>query len=48
MLYLHVDDWKTPQEETMEALAEVIKKGYVKTIGCSNFRTWRIEKAREI
>lgn len=48
MLYLHVDDWNTPQEETMETLAEVIKKGYVKTIGCSNFRTWRIERAREI
>lgn len=48
MLYLHVEDMKTSQEETMEALAEVIKKGYIKTIGCSNFRTWRIEKAREI
>lgn len=48
ILYLHVDDMETPQEETMEALAEVMKKGYVKTIGCSNFRTWRIERAREI
>ena len=48
MLYLHIDDRETQQEETMEALAEVMKNGYVKTIGCSNFRTWRIEKAREI
>lgn len=48
LLYLHVDDFNTPQEETMEALADVIKKGYVKYIGCSNFRTWRIERARQI
>lgn len=48
MLYLHVDDLCTPQEETMEALAEMCKKGYVRTIGCSNFRTWRIESARKI
>lgn len=32
----------------MEALSTVIKKGYVKHIGCSNFRTWRIERARQI
>lgn len=48
MLYLHVDDYDTPQEETMATLSEIIKKGYVRTIGCSNFRTWRIERAREI
>ena len=48
LLYLHIDDMKTPQEEVMSTLAEVIKKGWVKNIGCSNFRTWRIEKARQI
>jgi len=48
LLYLHIDDMKTPQEEVVSTLAEVIKKGYVKNIGCSNFRTWRIEKARQI
>lgn len=48
LLYLHIDDLYTPQEETMEALATVVKKGYVKAIGCSNFRTWRIERARKI
>lgn len=48
LLYLHVDDMKTEQEETMEALAEVVRKGFVRTIGCSNFRTWRIERARSI
>ena len=48
LLYLHVDDFQTPQEETMSALTEVNKKGCVKNIGCSNFRTWRIERARQI
>ena len=48
LLYLHVDDFTTPLEETMGALSEMISKGYVKTIGCSNFRTWRMERARQI
>lgn len=48
LLYLHVDDYNTSQEETMCALAEMVSKGYVKTIGCSNFRSWRVESARKI
>ena len=27
---------------------ELIDKGLIKEIGCSNFRTWRIESARNI
>lgn len=48
LLYLHIDDLKTPQEETMGALAEIIKSGKVRAIGCSNFDTWRVESARAI
>lgn len=48
LLYLHVDDFKTPQEETMATLSELVDKGVVKAIGCSNFYTWRIESARKI
>ncbi len=48
LLYLHVDDFNTPQEETMHALNAIVKKGVVREIGCSNFLTWRIEKARHI
>lgn len=48
LLYLHVDDFNTPQEETLSTLNELINKGLVKEIGCSNFRTWRIESARNI
>lgn len=48
LLYLHVDDYNTPQEETLGTLNELIKEGLIKEIGCSNFRTWRIESARNI
>lgn len=48
LLYLHVDDFNTPQEETLGTLNELINKGLIKEIGCSNFRTWRIETARNI
>lgn len=48
LLYLHVDDYTTSQLETMSTLDELIKKGYVREIGCSNFQTWRLERARHI
>lgn len=48
LLYLHVDDFNTPQEETLGTLNELINKGLIREIGCSNFRTWRIESARNI
>jgi len=48
LLYLHVDDFKTVQEEYLGALNELMEKGVVKNIGCSNFYTWRIETARQI
>lgn len=48
LLYLHVDDYNTPQEETLGTLNELIKEGLIKEIGCSNFTAWRIESARNI
>lgn len=48
LLYLHVDDYSVPQEETLGTLNEIINEGLVKEIGCSNFRPWRIESARNI
>ncbi|HEX9025066.1 MAG TPA: aldo/keto reductase [Clostridium sp.] len=48
LLYLHVDDYNTAQEETLCTLNELINEGVIKEIGCSNFRTWRIESARNI
>ncbi|MCQ2601706.1 MAG: aldo/keto reductase [Treponema sp.] len=48
ILFLHIDDRKTPVEETMSALQNVMNKGYVKAIGCSNFQTWRIQEYRNV
>lgn len=48
LLYLHVDDFNTPQEETLETLNELINKGLIKEIGCSNFYSWRVESAKNI
>lgn len=48
LLYLHVDDFSVSQFEVMETLHELIQKGKVRVIGCSNFYTWRIESARQI
>jgi len=38
----HRDDPDTPVEETLEAYAELITKGKVRAIGCSNFTAERI------
>ncbi len=48
LLYAHVDDRETAQEETLEALNDVVKAGKVRYIGCSNFKVWRLARAREI
>ncbi|MFV0394630.1 MAG: aldo/keto reductase [Coprobacillaceae bacterium] len=48
LLYLHVDDFSTPQLEVMSTLNELIQKGIIREIACSNFYTWRIESARKI
>jgi aryl-alcohol dehydrogenase-like predicted oxidoreductase len=41
----HVDDEKTPQEETLHAFAELIKEGKVRAIGASNFTPERLASA---
>ena len=42
---IHCWDKSTPIEETMETLDYLVKKGYVRYIGVSNFAGWQIEKA---
>ena len=39
---VHWVDTETPIEETLSALTELVKKGYVRYIGCSNFSAWRL------
>jgi aryl-alcohol dehydrogenase-like predicted oxidoreductase len=44
----HVDDPKTPLEETLEAYAQLMKQGKVRAIGASNYGTERLAEALEI
>jgi aryl-alcohol dehydrogenase-like predicted oxidoreductase len=48
LYYVHVDDWVTPLEETLEALAGLVRAGKVRHIGWSNVRTARLVKIREL
>jgi aryl-alcohol dehydrogenase-like predicted oxidoreductase len=48
LYYAHIDDRSTPQEETVDALAELAEAGTVGLLGASNHATWRIERARAI
>ncbi|WP_213450143.1 aldo/keto reductase [Rhizomonospora bruguierae] len=48
LYYVHVDDWSTPLEETLEALAGIVRSGKARHIGWSNVRTWRLERIRHL
>ncbi len=48
MYQAHKDDPETPLEETLEAFAELIKKGKVRAIGASNYTADRLAAALEI
>ncbi|MES2033246.1 MAG: aldo/keto reductase [Pseudomonadota bacterium] len=41
----HKDDADTPQDETLEAYASLVKAGKVRAIGASNFETSRLKSA---
>lgn len=40
--YLHKEDHDTPLDETVGALAELVRQGKIRYIGLSNYRSWRI------
>lgn len=42
---LHSPDPDTPIDETLEALDDLVRQGYVRYIGCSNFEAWRTVEA---
>ena len=42
LYYLHLDDYATPLEETVEAMGTLIREGKIRYWGVSNFRGWRI------
>jgi len=41
----HWIDSQTTIEETLSAFTELVKRGYVRYIGCSNFSAWRLMQA---
>lgn len=45
---LHFPDSETPQEETLEALDELVHAGKVREIGCSNFGSTLVDEAQRI
>jgi aryl-alcohol dehydrogenase-like predicted oxidoreductase len=42
---IHGADVATPLEETLRALDDIVRAGYVRYIGCSNLMAWQIMKA---
>lgn len=48
LYYVHVDDLRTPLEETLEALAGLVAAGKIRYVGWSNVRTWRLERIRQL
>lgn len=48
LYYVHIDDRQTPQEETLAVLNDLVRQGKVRYIACSNWRTWRLERARNL
>jgi len=43
---IHATDVAAPVEETMRALDDLVARGLVRYIGCSNWQAWRIMKAQ--
>jgi aryl-alcohol dehydrogenase-like predicted oxidoreductase len=39
---VHWVDKHVPIEETLSALTDLVRKGYVRYLGCSNFAAWRV------
>jgi aryl-alcohol dehydrogenase-like predicted oxidoreductase len=45
---VHVFDERTPLEETLGALDDLVRQGKVRYIGCSNFAGWQLMKALDL
>jgi aryl-alcohol dehydrogenase-like predicted oxidoreductase len=48
LYYAHGDIRENPLEETLAAFDRAVKAGKVRALGCSNYLTWRIERARQL
>jgi aryl-alcohol dehydrogenase-like predicted oxidoreductase len=45
---LHVPDRRTPIDETLEALGDLVRAGKVRYVGSSNFAGWQIAEAEAV
>ena len=45
---VHGFDFRTPLEETLQTLDNLVRQGKVRYIGCSNFAGWQLMKALDI
>lgn len=45
---IHAWDPRTPLEETLGTLNDLVRRGYVRYIGASNFRGWQLQKAIDL
>ncbi|MGE0718125.1 MAG: aldo/keto reductase [Alphaproteobacteria bacterium] len=43
--YIHIDDLATPLEETIGAIADIVRAGKARYWGVSNFASWRLNEA---
>ena len=43
---IHFPDGRTPIEETLRALDDLVRAGKVRYIGCSNFASWQVVEAQ--
>ena len=44
----HSPDTETPLEETLRALDDLVDKGYVRYVGCTNYPAWQVALCRGI
>ena len=45
LYYIHFPDMRTPIEETLRALDDMVRSGRVRYIGCSNFSGWQVAES---
>ncbi|MEQ7123259.1 aldo/keto reductase [Actinopolymorpha sp. B11F2] len=48
LLYAHIEDPRTPLQETVEGFAQLVADGTVGLLGVSNHWAWRVERARNL
>jgi aryl-alcohol dehydrogenase-like predicted oxidoreductase len=44
IMYLHKEDHDTPLEETVGAMADLVRSGRIRYFGVSNYRSWRLAR----